>query len=66
MVLSRSHEESTMKLMRVADTWAKKRERARLTRELLTNRLPSWLQVNDSGKVVLNPESAKISARSTG
>jgi DNA invertase Pin-like site-specific DNA recombinase len=60
MVLSRSHEESAVKSMRVAAAWAKKREQARKKKTLMTVRLPSWLQIGDNGKPVLNPERATV------
>src|SRR5262245_30948923 len=57
MELSRGHGESAMKSERLGAAWAEKRRRARASGEVLTHRLPAWVEERD-GILVLIPEHA--------
>jgi DNA invertase Pin-like site-specific DNA recombinase len=58
--LSRGHSESKMKSERVGAAWARKQKEA--AKQIVTRRLPCWIDYED-GKLVLNPDKAKIVRR---
>jgi DNA invertase Pin-like site-specific DNA recombinase len=63
MELQRGHGESLMKSQRVGQAWAQKKERARRGEpELLTRRLPGWIEERD-GKMRLIPVHGAIVKR---
>jgi DNA invertase Pin-like site-specific DNA recombinase len=62
MELSRGHGESAIKSDRVGKAWAKKRELAREHGQLLTHRLPAWVEERD-GKLLLIPDRAAVVRR---
>jgi DNA invertase Pin-like site-specific DNA recombinase len=55
-------QESKQKAERVAASWQRRRERARAKGNLLTTRLPAWLEC-DNGEVRLIPERAAVVKR---
>jgi DNA invertase Pin-like site-specific DNA recombinase len=57
MELSRGHGESVMKSERSGGAWAQKKKDARDRGELLTHRLPAWIEER-GGKLLLIPERA--------
>lgn len=60
MVFIRANEESESKSIRVADSWRRKREKARETGKLLTRICPMWLQVKDGKFQVIEEKAALI------
>jgi len=58
----RAHQESAMKAKRVADIWADRRRRAAAGKGIQT-RLPSWVERNAVGDLVLIPERAAVIRR---
>jgi DNA invertase Pin-like site-specific DNA recombinase len=58
----RGHSESEAKSMRNGAAWQRKRRAARQDREIITRRLPAWIEVYD-GKLRLIPERAAIVKR---
>jgi DNA invertase Pin-like site-specific DNA recombinase len=69
MELSRGHGESAIKSERVGAAWARKKQGARDHGEVLTHRLPAWVEERD-GKLHLIPDRAatvrRIFALATG
>lgn len=59
-VFVRGNEESATKARRVRQAWDKKRNKARETGEVLTDRVPAWIERGTNGKLVLNKERARI------
>jgi DNA invertase Pin-like site-specific DNA recombinase len=57
MELSRGHGESVIKSRRVGAKWAERRKNSRENGDLLTNRIPAWIEIRD-GKLRLIPERA--------
>jgi DNA invertase Pin-like site-specific DNA recombinase len=57
LILERAAEESEMKSRRLRAAWEEKRKRARQSGEVLTHRLPSWVEERD-GKLCLIPDRA--------
>jgi DNA invertase Pin-like site-specific DNA recombinase len=55
--LSRGHGESAIKSERVGAAWAERKRKARENGEVLTRRVPAWVEER-SGKLVLVPERA--------
>lgn len=65
-VMHRAHEESAIKSVRVGKAWTQKRQRARETGEVLTARVPAWIEVVVEGKqrrFALVEERAKVVRR---
>jgi DNA invertase Pin-like site-specific DNA recombinase len=62
LILERAAEESERKSDRVGDAWARKRERARRTGEVLTHQLPAWIEER-GGKLHLIPARAAVVRR---
>jgi DNA invertase Pin-like site-specific DNA recombinase len=56
-------QESKQKAERVADSWRRRRERARETGELLTGLLPAWLEMGPDGEPRLIPERQAVIKR---
>jgi DNA invertase Pin-like site-specific DNA recombinase len=56
--LSRGHSESLMKSMRAAALWEGRRVRASQHDELMTTRLPYWIEIGEDGLQRLIPERA--------
>ena len=59
MVMTRAHEESSMKSIRISRAWEAKRQRARADRAAMTKRCPAWVQVKDERYVEI-PERADL------
>jgi DNA invertase Pin-like site-specific DNA recombinase len=59
MELSRGHGESALKSERVGKAWRQKKQRARESGEVMTHRLPAWVEERD-GKLHLIPERAAV------
>src|SRR5262249_16062545 len=57
MELSRGHGESAIKSERLTQAWAQKKARARESGDVLTRRLPAWVEESD-GRLRLIPERA--------
>ena len=53
-----AYQESKQKAERVGASWQRRRDRAREKGELLTTRLPAWLEMGPDGKPRLIPERA--------
>ena len=62
MELSRGHGESAIKSHRIGKAWSDKRKRARENGDVLTRRLPGWIE-EDGGKLRLLPRLAKAVRR---
>jgi DNA invertase Pin-like site-specific DNA recombinase len=62
MELSRGHGESVIKSERVGKAWREKKRRGRENGELITRRLPAWVELHD-GKPCLIPERAAVVRR---
>jgi DNA invertase Pin-like site-specific DNA recombinase len=62
MELSRGHGESAIKSERVGRAWGDKKQRARENGEVLTHRLPAWIEERD-GRLHLIPERAAVVKR---
>ncbi len=62
MELSRGHGESAIKSERVGAAWAERKRKARENGEVLTRRVPAWVEEED-GKLVLIPERAAVVKR---
>jgi DNA invertase Pin-like site-specific DNA recombinase len=59
MELSRGNSESRMKSERMSAVWGQKQAEARRTGQMVTNRLPAWLEKRD-GRIVVVPDRVKI------
>jgi hypothetical protein len=57
MELSRGHQESALKSNRVSEAWGERRRRTRENGEVLTRRLPAWVE-EKGGKLVARPDRA--------
>jgi Recombinase/Resolvase, N terminal domain len=57
MELSRGHGESAIKSKRNAAAWTEKKRQARAGKQIMTHRLPAWVEERD-GKLCLIPERA--------
>jgi DNA invertase Pin-like site-specific DNA recombinase len=62
LIAQRAHEESKTKSDRVREAWANKLKLAAESKELLSNRMPEWLIV-DEGKIKPIPERVAIVKR---
>jgi DNA invertase Pin-like site-specific DNA recombinase len=60
--MSRGHSESAMKSVRATETWRNKRKRAATKGEVMTGRLPAWIEKKD-GKLQLLPDRAAVVKR---
>jgi DNA invertase Pin-like site-specific DNA recombinase len=60
--LSRGHSESAMKSHRCGRAWAQKKKRAREKGEVMTPRIPAWVEEKD-GSLVLIPDRAAVVKR---
>jgi DNA invertase Pin-like site-specific DNA recombinase len=60
--LSRGHSESRMKSVRSLDNWDKAVRRAREEKRIITRRLPSWVEMSETG-LQLIPEKANVVKR---
>lgn len=64
IVMSRAHEENKARGLKLAAAWADKKQRARVTGEILTRRGPAWTEFNESKKSFdLVPERATVIRR---
>ncbi len=61
-----AYQESKQKAERVGASWQRRRERARDKGELLTTRLPAWMEMGPDGKPRLIPERADTVRRIFG
>lgn len=55
IVMSRAHEEQKTKGKRLKSSWASKKDKARLTGEILTRRGPAWTQYDEETKRFIVP-----------
>jgi DNA invertase Pin-like site-specific DNA recombinase len=62
MELSRGHGESALKSERVGKAWRQKKKAARENGQVMTRRLPAWVEER-GGKLVLIPERAAVVKR---
>jgi DNA invertase Pin-like site-specific DNA recombinase len=60
--LSRGHSESAIKSERLARAWQERKRKGREEGEIVTNRLPAWIEERD-GKLRLIPERAAVVKR---
>jgi len=62
LIMTRAHEESSIKALRVGDAWRKKKDDARTGNKAIGNNAPLWLTHND-GVYVINEPRADVVRR---